>query len=167
VLAPKYSKSTFFSRTVHKHVSTDFGFLHIFHSHRLSLLPSTCHRMLRATNASRSTAATSLIHHRTSALGVNQRVLGADRSFATVTSDDLPPTPEHRRLPTAMERMRNFPAGVKQLYKDMLRYKNIHDASRTRLNAWTIRKPLSRDDDGRLPFIILDEELRPGRIPRR
>lgn len=148
--------------------------------------------MLRATNVSRSTAATSLIYRRTSVLGLNRYVLEAGRSFVSVASDatnrPLPTSAfglnrcvlgggrsfatvasgaADRRLPTAMERMRNFPAGVKQLYKDILRYKNIHDASRTRLNAWTIQKPLSRGDDSRLPFIIIDEEKRPGRIPRR
>jgi hypothetical protein len=147
--------------------------------------------MLRATNVSSSTAATSLIYHRASVLlGLNQYAVEAGGSFVSVASDapnrrlatlafgmnrcvggrsfaTVASNSPDRRLPTAMERMRNFPAGVKQLYKDMLRYKNIHDASRTRLNAWTIQKPLSRRDDSQLPFIIIDEEKRPGRIPRR
>ena len=41
-----------------------------------------------------------------------------------------------------MERIRYFPKGVQQLYQDCLRYKNIHDASRTPRNAWTIRPDL-------------------------
>lgn len=66
-----------------------------------------------------------------------------------------------------MERIKTFPSGVKQLYNDMVRYKNIHDCSRTRHNAWTIRRsPLYRGNY-KLPFIIIDEEVRPGRIPRR
>jgi hypothetical protein len=66
-----------------------------------------------------------------------------------------------------MERVKNFPLGVKQLCYDILRYNNIHDASRTPLNAWTIRnEPLvNQKDDHR--FVIVDQELRPGRIPRR
>jgi len=60
-----------------------------------------------------------------------------------------------------------FPSGAKQLYNDILRYKNIHDASRTQRNAWTVqRNPLYRGNY-KLPFIIMDEEIRPGRIPRR
>ena len=40
-----------------------------------------------------------------------------------------------------IERVWNFPRGAKQLYLHALRYKNIHDASRTPLNAWTIDHP--------------------------
>lgn len=72
------------------------------------------------------------------------------------------------RAPTTMEIVKAFPSGMKQLYADILRYKNIHDASRTRLNAWTVRRnPLTHLGYYKVPFIIMDEELRPGRIPRR
>lgn len=75
--------------------------------------------------------------------------------------------PRDTQEPTTRELVRNFPKGVKQLYGNILRYKNIHDASRTRLNAWTVRRsPLYRGAYSR-PFIIVNEELRPGRIPRR
>ena len=75
--------------------------------------------------------------------------------------------PRDTQEPTTMEIVNAFPAGVKRLYSDMLRYKNIHDASRTRLNAWTIRRNPLYHGFNDMPFIIVDEELRPGRIPRR
>ena len=40
------------------------------------------------------------------------------------------------------ERFLNFPKGIKQMYLHALRYKNIHDASRTPINAWTINHPI-------------------------
>lgn len=96
-----------------------------------------------------------------SAVRLNRCCAGVVRFESSTTSDD-------GRYPTVMERIKSFPSGAKQLYYDMLRYKNIHDASRTPLNAWTVRRsPLYRRDDYKLPFIIMDEEVRPGRIPRR
>jgi hypothetical protein len=59
-----------------------------------------------------------------------------------------------------LERIQHFPEGVKELFHDCLRYKNIHDASKTPLNAWTIHHP-------KRGFFIFEDELRPGRIPRR
>lgn len=90
------------------------------------------------------------------------------RSLSSSTNTDSTPPPTiEKRVPTVVERIKNFPQGAKQLYNDMLRYKNIHDASRTRQNAWTVRRnPLYRGNY-QLPFIIMDEEIRPGRIPRR
>lgn len=69
----------------------------------------------------------------------------------------------------AWRRFRSFPNGVKLLFYDCLRYKNIHDASKTRLNAWTINHPYQKHHlkTTRNFFIIYDDELRPGRIPRR
>lgn len=74
--------------------------------------------------------------------------------------------PDLGRPQTAWERFKNFPKGVKALLKDCIRYKNIHDASKTPLNAWTIHSPLKKHDDVR-GFFVYENELRPGRIPRR
>lgn len=41
-------------------------------------------------------------------------------------------------------RVKAFPDGLKKLYNDYMTYVHIEDASRTKLNAWTIRHPLSR-----------------------
>ena len=147
--------------------------------------------MLRTTSSFRDTSATKslcllslYLFRRSSECRLKLRALetGRFKSSATAASRSLEPTrtggggggddPQSSKnrslMPTVMERIRNFPSGVKKLYSDMLRYKNIHDASRTRLNAWTIaRNPLSGGNySARRPF-ILDEELRPGRIPRR
>jgi hypothetical protein len=72
------------------------------------------------------------------------------------------------RPSTSWERVKNFPNGAKKLYYDLLRYKNIHDASRTKLNAWTIQHPM-RGDNIKEPLLwrIYNNEARPGRIPRR
>ena len=53
------------------------------------------------------------------------------------------------------------------LYLDCLRYKSIHDASRTPLNAWTIKHPHRKRKDGESEFFMHKNERRPGRIPRR
>lgn len=78
---------------------------------------------------------------------------------------------------TLLERARHFPTGVKELYNACLVYRNIHDASRTPLNAWTIDHPLmwrrqmqqrhSNGGSGGGKYQIYGDELRPGRIPRR
>lgn len=133
--------------------------------------------MLRATKAFSDPAGMSLLCSRSSALWLNSRAaLGTVRfqSSQTAAPDSSPqpngrrgPPSSDRRYPTVMERIKSFPSGAKQLYSDVLRYKNIHDASRTPHNAWTVhRNPLYRGNY-KLPFIIMDEELRPGRIPRR
>lgn len=74
--------------------------------------------------------------------------------------------PNLGRPQTAWERFKNFPKGVKALLKDCIQYKNIHDASKTPLNAWTIKSPLKRNDRVR-GFFRYENEWRPGRIPRR
>jgi hypothetical protein len=80
------------------------------------------------------------------------------------TLDDL----EVKRRPqTTWERIQNFPKGTKILYLDCLRYKSIHDASRTPLNAWTVKHPHRKRKDGESEFFIHKNERRPGRIPRR
>lgn len=73
---------------------------------------------------------------------------------------------EDDRPQTALERIKNFPRGVKMFLHDCLRYKHINDASRTPLNAWTINHPLRPRKDIR-DFFVYDNELCPGRIPRR
>jgi hypothetical protein len=45
------------------------------------------------------------------------------------------------RPQTRMERITNVPQDVEKLYHHALRYKSIHDASMTPLNAWTINHP--------------------------
>lgn len=67
---------------------------------------------------------------------------------------------------TALERAKEFPKGVKKLFQACLTYKNIHDASRTPLNAWTIDHPFRQHKPKRV-FSIYQDEVRPGRIPRR
>lgn len=79
---------------------------------------------------------------------------------------DTSTVPDLGRPQTAWERFKNFPKGVKALLKDCFRYKNIHDASKTPLNAWTIKSPLKKQDGVR-GFFVYENELRPGRIPRR
>jgi hypothetical protein len=74
--------------------------------------------------------------------------------------------PDLGRPQTAWERFKNFPKGVKALLKDCIRYKNIHDASKTPLNAWTINSPMKAHNRVR-GFFVYENELRPGRIPRR
>lgn len=92
---------------------------------------------------------------------------------ASSTIPDVGPRPQ-----TAMERMKNFPKGVFALFKDCLRYKHIHDASKTPRNAWTIRADKTTDEshpitgssgrESKQPsFFIYENEIRPGRIPRR
>jgi hypothetical protein len=46
-------------------------------------------------------------------------------------------------------------------------YKNINDASRTRLNAWTLDHPLNRKAPSKTEFSVDVIGTRPGRIPRR
>ncbi|KAG7347786.1 LETM1-like protein [Nitzschia inconspicua] len=75
--------------------------------------------------------------------------------------------PDLGRPQTPWERFKNFPKGVKALLKDCIRYKNIHDASKTPLNAWTINSPLKRPGDRGRGFFLYENEIRPGRIPRR
>jgi hypothetical protein len=80
---------------------------------------------------------------------------------------DVGPRPQ-----TKWERVQNFPKGVVALIKDCLQYKSIHDASKTPLNAWTINSPLVRNNkqqggDSCRGFFIYEDEIRPGRIPRR
>ena len=74
--------------------------------------------------------------------------------------------PDVGRQQTAWERLKNFPKGIKALLKDCIRYKSIHDASKTTLNAWTIKSPL-KDPALRRGFFYYENEIRPGRIPRR
>ena len=64
---------------------------------------------------------------------------------------------ESIRAQTLVERVTNFPKGVKNLYYDYILYQNIHDASRTPRNAWTVRDEI----------FIHKFRVRPGRIPRR
>lgn len=71
------------------------------------------------------------------------------------------------RPSTSWELIKNFPQGVKRLYNDVLRYKNIHDASRTRLNAWTTDSPLRSAKIAEPRLWVYNNEARPGRIPRR
>jgi hypothetical protein len=71
------------------------------------------------------------------------------------------------RPSTLRERIVNFPTGVKKLMKDYELYKNIHDASRTRLNAWTLDHPLTKKTPPETNFEINAIVTRPGRIPRR
>jgi hypothetical protein len=82
---------------------------------------------------------------------------------------------------TMMERAKRFPVAVQQLYKDWLLYRNIEDASRTSLNAWTVDHPLHKGTaaDELINFAANvthvslfsltnnDTTPRPGRIPRR
>jgi len=77
--------------------------------------------------------------------------------------------------------MKLFPNGVKRLWYDVEVYRNIHDASRTKLNAWTVDHPRRRKrKHGQRPGgegygttklsskkVVYDDEARPGRIPRR
>lgn len=64
------------------------------------------------------------------------------------------------------ERVKYFPTAVKLTWKDWLLYNNIHDASRTRLNSWTIDHPRNRSKPVR-DILTYHNECRPGRIPRR
>jgi hypothetical protein len=77
--------------------------------------------------------------------------------------------PEDRRPMTMLERMRFFMVGTNKLLLDFQRYRNIHDASRTRLNAWTINHPLRKQDKGVFNRISDQSEIdpRPGRMPWR
>lgn len=97
---------------------------------------------------------------------------------AVATNDDASSSGRYGgnlRPMTMGERIRYFPIGAKELMKDCMLYKNIHDASRTRLNAWTIKHPFLRNTNGRSDgviqeqngFMIHNNEIRPGRIPRR
>ena len=63
---------------------------------------------------------------------------------------------------SAWSRIKKFPDGVKRLYLDLLRYKSIHDASKTPLNAWTINHPHKKRKEVR-GFFIYEDEIRPGR----
>jgi len=70
---------------------------------------------------------------------------------------------------TAIERFMHFPKGVRMLYYHCQRSQDIEDASRTRLNAWTIHHPL-RKRTSRGTILVnsgLKVDDRPGRIPRR
>jgi hypothetical protein len=67
---------------------------------------------------------------------------------------------------TIKERAYVFPGGAMRLIQELVLYKNIHDASRTSLNAWTLNHPF-RKSPGNKAYHIYDGELRPGRIPRR
>jgi hypothetical protein len=71
------------------------------------------------------------------------------------------------RPSTLKERVVNFPSGVRKLMKDYELYKNIHDASRTRLNAWTLDHSLNKKAPSKTDFYIDAIQTRPGRIPRR
>jgi hypothetical protein len=71
------------------------------------------------------------------------------------------------RPSTLRERILNFPRGVRKLIKDYELYKNINDASRTRLNAWTLDHPLHKNAPSRTDFETNAIVTRPGRIPRR
>lgn len=71
------------------------------------------------------------------------------------------------RPSTLRERIVNFPRGVRKLMKDYDLYKNIHDASRTRLNSWTLDRPLNKKAMSKTDFEIGSIVNRPGRIPRR
>jgi hypothetical protein len=78
--------------------------------------------------------------------------------------------PSDRRIGTMFERIRHFPNGVKILFRDCLRYKDIYDASRTPLNAWTIHHPSHRQQGEQVDdtFKVMSSIQRPpGRIPRR
>ena len=80
---------------------------------------------------------------------------------------------------TIMERTKRFPVAVQQLYKDWMLYRNIEDASRTPLNAWTVNHPLHKpaeidtmlltSNTTHVGLISLTNDTipRPGRIPRR
>ena len=83
----------------------------------------------------------------------------SDGSKATIRPDWRPST--------LRERIVNFPRGVRRLMKDYDLYKNIHDASRTRMNAWTIDHPLNKKAPSKTDFKIHAIVTRPGRIPRR
>jgi hypothetical protein len=127
-----------------------------------SLLLEREDTMLKMARTASSTGMKRLVCQKSSEIRLNRHCrFGAARCMSS--SDG----PRDTQEPTTTEIVKAFPAGVKRLYSDMIRYKNIHDASRTRLNAWTIRRnPLYRGNYS-VPFTIVDEELRPGRIPRR
>lgn len=96
----------------------------------------------------------------------SQSTFKRPRSTSTCTLDENLEVKESRPQ-TTWERIRDFPKGTKILYLDCLRYKSIHDASRTPLNAWTINHPHRKRKDGESEFFMHKNERRPGRIPRR
>jgi hypothetical protein len=50
-----------------------------------------------------------------------------------------PGSPPKRMTPSVLELIKDFPAGLKDLYKDVQQYYNISSASFTRVNEWTKR----------------------------
>jgi hypothetical protein len=71
------------------------------------------------------------------------------------------------RPSTLKERIVNFPKGVRKLMKEYELYNNINDASRTRLNAWTLDHPLKKNAPSKTGAEINAIVARTGRIPRR
>ena len=74
---------------------------------------------------------------------------------------------------TIRQRMKHFPSGVRGLYLDCLRYKNIRDASLTPLNAWTIdrqqKRPRPDLSESRFFKLVLTGQAHPSgtQVPRR
>jgi hypothetical protein len=112
---------------------------------------------------------------------------------SSTLSPDSHNTSSNRPM-TVMERAKRFPGAVKELYQECMLYKNIHDASRTKLNAWTVDHPTLKKQEHKkkkkqestaanatvdsaaarptttattTQIIYKDEEARHGRIPRR
>lgn len=120
----------------------------------------------KATERYKSTFPPPASRHTTSTVpDLDTLISGTLRDPNTSAVPDVGPRPQ-----TKAERVTNFPKGVIALIKDCLQYKSIHDASKTPLNAWTINSPLLRHNklsDGCRGFFIYEDEIRPGRIPRR
>ena len=143
--------------------------------------------LLRSSSSSSST---------TKAKPKSKAASGRKDDTVTTSLDKIDSFTTKLRRQYPIERVWNFPRGAKQLYLHALRYKNIHDASRTPLNAWTIDHPwkktkvvdkeddenaFSNDEDdemnesvstrkkimNKFGFLIYGNERRPGRIPRR
>lgn len=72
---------------------------------------------------------------------------------------------------TLQERIKEFPASVKRLWKHYELYGNIHNASKTKRNAWSSdsphNTPLHQGNIGDNPYPIHHLKNRPGLVPRR
>lgn len=72
---------------------------------------------------------------------------------------------------TLMERAKRFPVAVQQIYKDWQLYRNIDDASHTKLNAWTLNHPLRPStnlSNATVASFVSDAgKQRAGLVPRR
>lgn len=114
-------------------------------------LPSTSHFALRSCR-----------HKSTSSVPVDSSDPKEESNKSTV----LVERPDWRPM-TLRERILYFSRGAGKLMNDYKLYKNIHDASRTRLNAWTLNHPFNKKAVSVKPSHIYDNEIYPGRIPRR